>query len=191
MRDLRGIVVAAVLTSLAVYCLGALLQPDPGRRNYALFPEMAQSRAVESFAPSAALPGGRGLQPLVSGVVPRGTLALGFGPGADEAERAGVELHSPLDADDAAAARLGARRYGIFCAVCHGPDGAGGGAAVTRGFPPPPSLLGARAVALPDGALFHVITHGQGLMGPFAAEIPVEDRWRIVLHMRRLQEAAR
>ncbi len=191
MRDLRGILCAGGIALLALLLLGRALRPDPTRRNFALFTEMASSRAFESFAPSGELPGGRVLQPLVAGVVPRGAEPFGYGPGPEEAERAGSELTNPFARDDDGAARRGAQRYRIFCAVCHGPDGAGDGAAVARGMPPPPSLLGARALALPDGALYHVLTHGQGNMAPSAAELLPEDRWRVVLHLRRLQEVAR
>lgn len=191
MKELRGILVAGGVALVGLLLLGRFLRPDPTRRNVAIFTEMAQSRALESFAPSGELPGGRVLQPLVSGVIPRGGRLLPFGPGPEEAERAGRELSNPFLAEDAAAAGRGAQRYRIFCTACHGADGAGGGAVVARGMPPPPSLLGARAVSLADGALFHVLTHGQGRMAPFAAELSAEDRWRVVLHLRRLQEVAR
>lgn len=189
MTEVRGVLVAALVAALALLAVRALVSVDPARRNFAVFTEMARSRAVESFAPSAVLPGGRAQQPLVPGVVPRGFLPLGFGAGSEEAERAGRELASPFTGEDAAAQARGAQRYRIFCAVCHGADGGGGGPAVARGFPPPPSLLGARAMGLEDGALFHVLTFGQGLMAPFAAELDAEDRWRVVLHLRKLQEA--
>lgn len=191
MKDISAILVAGALAAVALVGVRAALKPDPTQRNFVLFTEMARSRAVESFASSAHLPAGMALQPVVPGVVVRGQIPLGFGPGEEEAERAGLELVHPYALDDAVAERRGAQRYRIFCAVCHGPDGAGAGPAVQRGMLPPPSLLGARAMALPDGALFHIVTWGQGSMAPFAAELSVEDRWRVILHVRRLQEAAR
>ena len=41
-----------------------------------------------------------------------------------------------------------------------------------------------------DGELFYVITNGRNLMGPYASQIPVEDRWAIVAYVRALQLAA-
>ncbi len=41
----------------------------------------------------------------------------------------------------------------------------------------------------PDGRVFHVITHGQGLMSGYGASIPVRDRWAIVAYLRALQDS--
>jgi mono/diheme cytochrome c family protein len=76
------------------------------------------------------------------------------------------------------------------CAVCHGPGGQGDGPIIGR-FPNPPSLLAARAKGLPDGRVVHVIARGQGIMPSHAAQVLPEDRWRVVLHLRRLQEGGR
>jgi hypothetical protein len=57
-----------------------------------------------------------------------------------------------------------------------------------RGFQPPASLLTQRARDMKDGQMFHVITYGQKLMPSHAAQLPVADRWRLVRHIRGLQE---
>ena len=78
----------------------------------------------------------------------------------------------------------------MYCTVCHDSAGDGRGPVVARGFLPPPSLHAARALAMPDGELFHVITHGQGNMASYASQLTPEERWQVVLHVRRLQEEA-
>ena len=57
-----------------------------------------------------------------------------------------------------------------------------------RGFQPPASLLTQRARDMKDGQMFHVITYGQKLMPSHAVQLPVADRWRLVRHIRDLQE---
>ena len=42
---------------------------------------------------------------------------------------------------------------------------------------------------IPDGMLYHVITHGKGMMGAYGMNIPVDDRWAIVAYVRAMQEA--
>ena len=44
-----------------------------------------------------------------------------------------------------------------------------------------------RLVEMSDGELFYVITHGRNLMGPYASQVEVEDRWAIVAYVRALQ----
>ncbi len=94
---------------------------------------------------------------------------------------------SPLEATDALLAR-GAERYGIYCAPCHRASGDGQGMLFTRGGVPTRNLHEERILAMPDGELFGVITNGLGLMSSYAYPIPVEDRWAIIAHVRRLQE---
>jgi mono/diheme cytochrome c family protein len=92
---------------------------------------------------------------------------------------------SPLDLTPANLAR-GKQVFENVCAVCHGAGGQGDGPIVGR-FPNPPSLTAARAKGYGDGRIVHVISRGQGIMPPHAAQVLLEDRWRVVLHLRELQ----
>jgi mono/diheme cytochrome c family protein len=101
----------------------------------------------------------------------------------------------------------GQERYGIFCATCHGlsgdRDGMTSRRAQKRADPAwvlPPVLFDPPVRDQPVGQIFHTITHGvrkeqdvqQGApasMAPYASQIPVEDRWAIVLYLRALQRS--
>jgi len=98
----------------------------------------------------------------------------------------------------------GQERYDIYCATCHGLTGEAGvwdgmtsRRARKRGDPgwvPPAALTGDNVRNLPVGKIFSTITDGmfrQGshTMPSYAAQIPVEDRWAIVLYVRALQRA--
>lgn len=89
----------------------------------------------------------------------------------------------------AALLQRGRERFEIYCAVCHGADGAGRGIVVRRGFPPPPSLQEERLRAAPPGYFFTVITQGYGVMLPIGPAIPPADRWAIVAYLRALQRS--
>jgi mono/diheme cytochrome c family protein len=84
----------------------------------------------------------------------------------------------------------GQQRYQIYCTPCHSPVGDGNGITKSFGMAVVATLHDPRIVGLPDGELFHVITHGRNLMGPYASQIEVEDRWAIVAYVRALQLAA-
>jgi mono/diheme cytochrome c family protein len=121
------------------------------------------------------------------GTVPREYLPIRYEPTEADALRAGVELMMPvaLRAEDAPQPAV---LFRTFCQPCHGADGHGDGLTMKRGFQPPASLLTQRARDMKDGQMFHVITYGQKLMPSHAVQLPVADRWRLVRHIRDLQE---
>ena len=136
---------AACIVGLLV--LQRIVRSNPRERNYELFTAMVYSAAAESQAPSAVLPDGRTWQPLVEGVVVRGRPPLRFGPGDDEAARAGRELANPFAADGDEVLARGAEVYGIFCSVCHGANGSTPGPVVVPSMPPPPGFTRANALS--------------------------------------------
>jgi len=133
---------------------------------------------------------GKTLQRPPDGTVPHGFPVFSYGPGADEAQRAGAELENPLtvrgEAISESDKKRGRKAYDVFCGVCHGPRGDGDGPIIGK-FPNPPSLRSDRAKGLSDGFLYHVIYHGQGLMPGYALQVDDADRWRIIAHIRTLQ----
>jgi mono/diheme cytochrome c family protein len=184
----RGVVVVTVVVGVLVFALHRATRTDLTVRNHEFFTGMVYSKAAESFSPSAALPGGTTQQPLVAGVVPRGLLPLRYGPGTEEAQRAGRELASPYAPDDADALAGGRELYGTYCALCHDAGGNGQGPVVLHGMLPPPSLHAARATQMPDGEMFHVLTHGQGNMASYAGQLSRAERWQVILRVRQLQQ---
>jgi len=100
-------------------------------------------------------------------------------------------------AADAKLIERGQQRYNIYCSVCHGASGNGKGVTSSYGiltaynFQQPGALEPANAAFRPTGAIFDVITHGKGLMGPYGGAIPVRDRWAIIAYIRTLQDAGK
>jgi hypothetical protein len=81
----------------------------------------------------------------------------------------------------------GQQRFDIYCAPCHARTGEGNGMIPQRGFPAPPSYHIDRLRQAPVGHFFNVITHGYGIMLPYAARVEPSDRWAIVAYIRALQ----
>ncbi len=84
----------------------------------------------------------------------------------------------------------GEERFNIYCAPCHDQSGRGHGPATLRGggFKVPPADLHKSALQpVPLGYFYEVIKNGKGTMLPYAAQIPVEDRWAIAAWVRTLQ----
>jgi len=81
----------------------------------------------------------------------------------------------------------GRQRFQINCLPCHGPLGDGNGVTRKLGMAVVANLHDPRIVKMGDGELFFVISNGRNLMGPYASQVTVEDRWAIVAYLRALQ----
>ncbi|MBI4911908.1 MAG: DUF3341 domain-containing protein [Acidobacteria bacterium] len=187
-----GIYLLAALPAAAVLGLLALLNRDYHFRNLSWDGGMGAQVSAASFDASGVLPGGTVLQPPPRGTVPRDGLApLGFGPGKEEAARAGRELQNPFQPTQANFNR-GRQVYERACAACHGKDGDNNAPIVTERKAFSPSILVSKKVVdQPDGYLFHVATFGgPEKMRGLGDLIGREDRWKVVLYLRELQKAA-
>ncbi len=85
--------------------------------------------------------------------------------------------------------KRGRERYDIYCAPCHSRLGDGKGIMVSRGYLPPPSYHSDRLRQVPDGYIFGVISNGIRNMPAYRHQVPVADRWAIVLYLRALQRS--
>ncbi|MCP3098931.1 cytochrome c [Myxococcus sp. K15C18031901] len=164
-------------------------EQDETKPNYEYAPDMVSSVPYDSFSPNPNTPDGKTLLVPAKGTVPRGFQPLHLAAGPEEAERAGAQLKNPYPASPEVVAR-GRTAFQRYCSPCHGSEGLGDGT-VTARFPVPPSLVAEHARGLPDGRIFHIITHGQGLMPAHGSQVAPEDRWKVVHYLRTLQDPAR
>lgn len=91
-------------------------------------------------------------------------------------------MENPLELNDQVLAD-GRQLYMQYCSTCHGSGGQGDGkvGAVLGGVA---NLTGGAYINLPEGHIFHVITHGKGRMQPHASLISIERRWKIVHYVK-------
>jgi mono/diheme cytochrome c family protein len=135
---------------------------------------------------------GRAMRAPVEGTVARGQLKdddlLWRGRGFDG--RLSDQLPESIKLD-AELLERGRERYDIYCAPCHDETGQGRGMATLRGGGfkvAPANLHQERLMPMPLGYFYEVITNGKmPNMLPYAAQIPVEDRWAIAVWVRALQ----
>ena len=116
-------------------------------------------------------------------VPPPGVVAID-GERIWDRDDADARLKNPLAVTPGVQAE-GAALFAIYCAVCHG-DGGQGGGAVASYYRLMPDLSGVEVQKYSDGWLFSVITEG-GLDMPAQAEaLSPRERWAIVHHIRSL-----
>jgi mono/diheme cytochrome c family protein len=147
--------------------------------------DMHDAPRYDPLEASTVLPKGSSAQPLVEGTVPRGQLR------EDTLLYTGKAGDAPADVFPFAITRAdldrGEERFNIYCAPCHGRTGDGNGMVVQRGYRQAASYHSDRLRAMPVGYFFDVMTNGFGAMPDYRAQIPVEDRWRIVAYIKALQ----
>src|ERR1700756_5633 len=117
-----------------------------------------------------------------------GTIARGYMPGIPagmDYEKAGTYLKNPILFSDAVLAD-GQAIYGKFCVHCHGDAGHGDGKVASH-LPGPPPAYDGTLKNLPEGKIFYTITNGKGMMGSHASQLTVEERWKVVYYVQKLQ----
>ena len=154
-----------------------------------VFPDMDRQPKVRPQTPSEFFADGRASRLPVEGTVARGStyLVTPVTTGTEEGSTNFVAA-IPLEVTAELMAR-GREKFQIFCAPCHSPVGDGNGITKSFGMGVVANLHDARIVQMPDGEIFHVITHGRNLMMPYASQITPEDRWAVVAYVRALQLA--
>ena len=174
-RILYGIALLTMLAGLAA--CGANSQ----QRAFEYMPDMARGPAYKAFAPNSVTRDGLTLQRPVPGTIPRGYHAFHYGAGEEEAARAGRDLQNPYRAT-AQTLEEGKALYQAYCMVCHGEHGKGDGPIAGK-IPPPPSYVSDRLMQFPAGRIFHVVTMGANKMPSYAAQLSVDERWKIVTYV--------
>ncbi|MFI5377835.1 MAG: c-type cytochrome [Tepidisphaerales bacterium] len=89
---------------------------------------------------------------------------------------------------DAASIGAGKGVYAHNCLPCHGPAGKGDGPSAATSGIVPRDLSKPVIVQQTDGALFWKISEGRRPMPEFETQLPEDERWKVVIYIRTLQE---
>lgn len=207
MKKKNGITAALMLAVIFAFQTSCMDNKRLPGREY--MPDMAHSRAYETYAENPILPDSTSAAKPVKGTIPvyiglpdyTEAQSLGVNnpyhpfhyPNTNEGyEAAGKELKNPVTMDTVNLAE-GKRLYGIYCAICHGNDGKADGHIVvgddvTSKFPPPPSYFSANILNLPEGKMFWVAHYGKNLMGSYATQLDQTQMWKVIGYVKSMQE---
>jgi mono/diheme cytochrome c family protein len=163
---------------------------DKNNPGWDYFPDMFYSTAYETFTKNPNFSDGMTMRVPVEGTVPRGFTPFEYTIDPESRMKAGLELVNPFKPEVEILVN-GKAVYTTFCIGCHGIRGEGNGQLYTSKLYPvkPRSLVTEDADKLRDGEIFHSITLGFGSMGAHGSQIRPDDRWKLVLYIRTLQEA--
>lgn len=160
---------------------------DSSKPNVEVIQDMMESPAIKPQEFDESSPNHSGMR-----VPPEGTQPVGFTPYRYAKDfEASAKNVNPLAGDfSEESLKVGLKFYQVNCAICHGDKGQGGDKMPVgeKMALKPPTLHSEKVTKWTDGQIYHVITMGQGVMGPYASHIPQKYRWQVVNYVRHLQK---
>lgn len=176
-----------VMAAATLVLSGLTSCSDSSKPNVELIQDMMEMESIKPQEYDATSPNNSGMR-----VPPEGTQPVGFVPYryANDIDGA-AKNKNPLAGDySEAVLKTGLKYYTTNCMLCHGEQGEGADkSSVSEKMAlKPPSLLTPKIVSWTDGQIYHVISVGQGVMGPYASHIPQKYRWQVVNYIRTLQK---
>ena len=189
MKSLTQIILPLIAGAALILNLTAC-EKDHSVPNIELIQDMMEQPSIKPQEYDESSPNHSGMR-----VPPEGTQPVGYIPyryAKDFTQSS--QNKNPLAGDfSESTISVGVKFYQTNCMVCHGAHGEGGenssvGAKMAL---KPPMLTSTKIRNWSDGEIFHVITMGQGLMGPYASHIPLQYRWQVVNYVRQLQKESK
>lgn len=163
---------------------------DKSKPNVEVIQDFMETPSIKAQEYDQNSPDHRGMR-----VPPENTVPRGFEPYKYAKDIEGAKANrNPLAGDMSQdVLSTGQKYYNTNCMVCHGVKGEGGANSSVAQFMAlkPPTLLSDKVMNWSDGNIYHVITMGQGVMGPYASHIPPQFRWQVVNYIRSLQKEAK
>lgn len=170
--------------ALFAACNSGGIRRNPGK-TYA--PDMTYSRAYDAYTSNPVTHNGLTSQAPVAGTVARGHALPDHLTEADSSIYS--TLQSPYTFSDKEMAE-GKRLFTIYCGICHGADMDGNGPLYASGkFASMPANLksGAAYLAMPAGKMYYAIMYGKNMMGSYAAQLDVHQRWAVIAYIKKVQ----
>lgn len=176
------------LVVMAVSCSD--VKRKPGK---VYMPDMAYSRAYETYSTNPVFADGRTSQGPVAGTVKRGddypVHIQQDAVGDTTHYYASRQMPNPIASLSEAELKETERLYLINCGICHGAKLDGNGPLWNNGDGPYPSkpatLVGdAKYESMPEGQMFYSVTFGKNLMGSYASQLSAKQRWQVIHYIK-------
>lgn len=188
-------VILLVVSATAAFVSCSDVRRTRGRE---YMPDMAYSRALETYAPHDNLKAKNvnyDGQP-VPGTIKRGEMFPFSIPRDKDGDSANYvaarQVPNPFTTLDTTQLKEAERLYLINCGICHGPNLDGNGPLYNDGKGPypaaPKNLVGDPVVSvMPEGQIYYSVTYGKGQMGPYASNLHTDQRWMVVRYVKMKQ----
>ncbi|MCK5124678.1 MAG: cytochrome c [candidate division Zixibacteria bacterium] len=155
-----------------------------------LNPNMDHQPKYKAQAASDFFENGSAMRPLVEGTVAQGWLREDIKYYTGKDKKGNFISTAPVEISMDRLKR-GQERFNIFCSPCHSRVGDGKGIMAKEDYQyvVPPNFHSDSVMQFTDGYIFNVVSNGVRNMPSYKHQIPVDDRWSIVLYLRALQKS--
>jgi hypothetical protein len=186
MNKIKSILVASLgLTIGLVSCDSGNMRRTPG---HIYAPDMTYSRAYDAYTANPNL----GKDSLISRLPVEGTIARGhLYDHLKEGDTTGYKSFTTNMHFNAAELKEGGRLFNIYCGICHGTnlDGQGPLYASGKFASMPANFKDGKYLHMPVGQMYAAIKYGKNMMGSYASQLDVKQRWMVIAYIKKTQSA--
>lgn len=186
MKHLKTILVALAAVSLSLTaCNSGGKRKNPGKA-YAM--DMAYSRAYDAYTENPNFADSQSSRLPVPGTVARGHALPDHMIEGDTNAYKSFTTTVKFSDDEI---KEGGRLFNIYCGICHGTALDGNGPLYADGngkfAAAPANLMGPNYIKMPVGQMYAAIKFGKNMMGSYASQVDIKQRWQIIAYIKKQQ----
>ncbi len=188
MNKIKSIVVASMGIALGLAsCDSGNMRRTPG---HIYAPDMTYSRAYDAYTSNPKL----GKDSLISHLPVDGTIARGhLYDHLKEGDTNAYKTYTTAMRFNADEMKEGGRLFNIYCGICHGTNLDGNGPLYNGGngkfAAAPANFKDAKYLHMPVGQMYAAIKYGKNMMGTYASQLDVKQRWMVLAYIKKFQSA--
>lgn len=186
MNKIKSIVIAGLgLTLGLASCDSGNMRRTPG---HIYAPDMTYSRAYETYTSNPNFGDGLTSRQPVSGTIARGHEMPDHLAEGDSNAYKSYTTSLRFNEDQL---KEGGRLFNIYCAICHGAALDGNGPLYDGGngkfAAMPANFKDAKNLHMPVGQMYAAIKYGKNMMGSYASQLDIKQRWMVIAYMKKFQ----
>jgi len=184
MNKIKSIVIASVGIALSLAsCDSGNMRRTPG---HIYAPDMTYSRAYDAYTSNPNFADSQTSRLPVEGTIARGHQMPDH---LKEGDTNAYKTFTTSMRFSAAEVKEGGRLFSIYCGICHGTnlDGQGPLFASGKFASMPANLKDAKYLHIPVGQIYAAIKFGKNMMGSYASQIDIKQRWMVIAYIKKVQ----
>jgi hypothetical protein len=186
MNKTKSILIASLAMAIGLAsCDSGNIRRDPG---HVYAPDMYYSRAYDAYTSNPNFADSQTSRLPVDGTIARGHQLPDHLKEGDTAAYKTFTTDLRFTDDEL---KEGGRLFNIYCAICHGPnlDGQGPLFASGKFASMPANFKDPKYLHMPVGQMFAAAKYGKNMMGSYASQLDIKQRWQVIAYIKKVQSA--